>query len=337
MADRARASGRPTLDDVAAVAGVSRMVASRALNGQGNVSAAASEKVHAAVAMLGYVPHQGARSLATNRTSAIAFLAPMDNDRFFGDPNVALIVSGLKHELAASGNQLVTLLVEDAEDSRRVGRFLQARPVDGVVILSPELVGPLVRDLQRFGLPIAGNGRVDGADAMDSLVFDARAAARAMASRLQEGGARRPAVVAGPADRTGTQDVLQGIRDVFGVLGDDRIRYTDHSFRSGQEATVSLLRDGVEFDGLFVSSDAMASAAIAVLDAAGIRVPSDVRVTGWDNSLPADAVDPPLTTLDIPYRSIGERLGRMLVEQLAGEPGGRVESISTAVVGRRSA
>jgi DNA-binding LacI/PurR family transcriptional regulator len=334
---RRPADRRPTLSDVAALAGVSKMVASRAMNDSANVSRDASEKVKNAATMLGYIPHQGAKSLATNRTGAIAFLAPMNNHRFFGDPNVAELLLGVKQSLSESGMQLVTLIVEDRADQERVAKYVMSRHVDGVVILSPELVEPLVRDLARARVPMAANGIVSGAESLDSIVVDSRTSAREMARVLQEAGVTDCAVIAGGEGRAGTLQVLDGIRDVFGTIRNHRVVFTDHSFQSGQEAMEELLELDPGIDGVFISSDVMADAAIQVLKRHHRAVPDDVKVTGWDNSLPADAINPPLTTLDVPFLAMGRDLAAMLVEQIAGRPGGEIREVSTQVVRRESA
>jgi DNA-binding LacI/PurR family transcriptional regulator len=92
-----------------------------------------------------------------------------------------------------------------------------------------------------------------------------------------------------------------------------------------------------DVDGLQVASDVMASAAISVLCRSGRRVPVDVRVTGWDDSLIPEEHRPGITTLHIPYAEIGGRLARMLLEQVGGRPGGRIEHATTTIIRRASA
>jgi DNA-binding LacI/PurR family transcriptional regulator len=328
---------RPTLDDVAALAKVSRMVASRAIRGEGSVSTDASARVHEAVTMLGYVVHQGARSLATNKTGAVAFLAPMRNQRFFSDPNVAEILSGINSVVRSADLQLVTLTVEDEEDAKRAGSYARGRHVDGVMILSPELVGDLVRQLATAGVPMSANGRVDGAAALDSIVLDTEERARDMAAILRADGVRRCAIIAGPVENPTTAEFIRGIEREFGATDGTFIAHGDHSYQEGAAAMEELLLRQPELDGVAAASDMMASAALAVLSARGRRVPDDVRVTGWDNSLPPEATDPALTTLSVPYESIGEQMARLLLEQLDGGSGGRVVAAPSEIIRRASA
>lgn len=164
-----------------------------------------------------------------------------------------------------------------------------------------------------------------------------RAGAQKMARRLHAAGARRCAVIAGPKDNPFTELSVNGVQDVFGDSIRARLAYGDHSWQSGQHAMTQLLATDPELDGVFVASDVMASAALSVLTAARRAVPDQVRVTGWDDSLPADACSPPLTTLKIPFADIGRSLAQMVLEQIEGTEGGRIRHVQTKLIARRSA
>jgi DNA-binding LacI/PurR family transcriptional regulator len=328
---------RPTLDDVAALAQVSRMVASRAVRGTDNVSPAAQERVASAVRELGYVVHQGARSLATDRTGSVAFIAPMRNQRFFSDPNVAQILSGIKGRLRDADLQVVTLIVEDEADARRVANFVLGRHVDGALILSPELARDLVRTMSAAGVALSANGRVEGAAGLDSVVFDVRSRAREIAAVLSSTRARDVVVIAGPGESPETPSFLVGIEDALGPQDADRIEHGDHSYQQGRGAMERLLERYPALDGVIVASDVMAVGAIDALTEHGRRVPEDVRVTGWDDSLDESSSVPPITTLHVPYEQIGRQMAGMLLERMSGEQGGRVVDTPTRVVRRWSA
>jgi DNA-binding LacI/PurR family transcriptional regulator len=328
---------RPTLDDVAALARVSRMVASRAVRGTDNVSAAAQERVESAVRTLGYVVHQGARSLATDRTGSVAFIAPMRNQRFFSDPNVAQILSGIKTVVRNADLQVVTLIVEDDADARRVADFVLGRHVDGVMVLSPELAGDLVRTMTRAGVAVSANGLVEGAESLDSVVFDVRSRAREVAEVLRDGGARDVVVIAGPSESPETPDFVAGVSDALGPRSPDRIEHGDHSYPQGRAAMERLLKRHPDLDGVAVASDVMAMGAIAALTEQGRRVPEDVRVTGWDDSLDEGSLTPPITTLRVPYERVGRQMAGLLLERIHGSEGGRVVTTPTEVVRRWSA
>ncbi len=312
------------------------MVASRAVNGAANVSPRAAARVHEAIAALGYVQHAGARAMALNRTGTIGFIAPMANQRFFADPNVAAVLGGIKEVLQDSPIQLVTLIVEDQQDQLKAARYVKGGHVDGVIVLTPELLEPLVVDIAGAGVPIAANGLVDGAPRMDSLVTDTRKGAGDMCTYLARAGVTRCAVIAGQRDVPSTWNMIAGIRDVFPGTSEDHITFGDHTPEAGRNRMHELLDRDLGFDGVFVASDVMASAALPVLIDRGFRVPDDVQLVGWDNSLPADTCRPSLTTMSIPFHGIGRSLASMLTDRINGAAGGRVTPVTTAIVRRGS-
>lgn len=331
-----RRSGRPTLDDVAKLAGVSRMVASRAVNKAENVSPAASARVFEAIERLGYVQHQGARSLATNRVDSIAFLTRVSSERFFADPNFARGVRGAKEVLSAAGLQLITLIVEDDADARRAVEYVKKGSADGVLVFSPSGLDDVIRELCRVGVPVATNRVVPGAHGLDTVTIDVRTSARTVAQHLHDRGVRRLTVLGGIAEHEGMSRVQAGVADVFGVVPPERLASGDHSRRAGELGMIRLLEQTPDLDGVLVASDVMAAAAISVLQGRGLAVPGDVRVSGWDNSVPPDAVTPSLTTLDVPFVQIGRDLATRLVERLAGADGGRSSEIPTTLIVRDS-
>src|SRR5207237_119493 len=133
MASRGRA---PTLEDVAARAGVGRGTASRVLNGAGQVSDHARAAVLRAVEELGYVPNQAARSLVTRRTESVALLVSESEERFFQEPFFAALVRGVGSALTAAGHTLLLLVSQTGAERERVQRFLSPQHVDGVLLIS---------------------------------------------------------------------------------------------------------------------------------------------------------------------------------------------------------
>lgn len=134
---------RPTLEAVAALAGVSRATVSRVVNGADGVREPLVERVRRAVEELGYVPNQAARSLVTNRHDAIAVVVAEPETRVFADPFFALQLRGISKELTVHDNQLVLLLTEGRDDHARVGRYLAGGHVDGALVFSLHLDDPL--------------------------------------------------------------------------------------------------------------------------------------------------------------------------------------------------
>src|SRR3954470_16623861 len=135
-ARRRHERARPTMDDVAQMAGVSRGTVSRALNGGHNVSAPALEAVQRAIRKTGYVVNQHARSLVTQRSDSIAFILAEPQDRLFEDPNFNVLLHGCTQALARHDIPLLLTLAGSPEDRQRIGRYLTAGHVDGALLIS---------------------------------------------------------------------------------------------------------------------------------------------------------------------------------------------------------
>ena len=140
---------RPTLEAVAARAGVSRATVSRVVNGSDGVREPLAERVRRAVDELGYVPNQAARSLVTRRHDAVAVIVAEPETRVFADPFFARQLRGISKELTAHDNQLVLLLTEDRDDHARVARYLAGGHVDGALVFSLHIDDPLPGLIQR--------------------------------------------------------------------------------------------------------------------------------------------------------------------------------------------
>ncbi|MFC9066169.1 LacI family DNA-binding transcriptional regulator, partial [Streptomyces harbinensis] len=127
---------QPTLEAVAAHAGVSRATVSRVVNGTPGVREELRERVRRSVAALGYVPNSAARSLVTRRTGAVGVVIAEPESRVFADPFFAQQLRGIGRELAAHDMQLLLMLVERPGDDDRIGRYLAGGHVDGVLMFS---------------------------------------------------------------------------------------------------------------------------------------------------------------------------------------------------------
>src|SRR5882757_7818929 len=134
---------RPTLEDVAAYAGVSRSTASRALNEETYVSPKAREAVLAAARDLGYSPNQAARSLVTKRTGAVALVLSEPESKVLADPYFLTVMRGAFRELADRGSQMLVMFVDTRDDIPRTMRFLDGGHVDGALVFAPHAGDPL--------------------------------------------------------------------------------------------------------------------------------------------------------------------------------------------------
>ncbi|MFI9616407.1 LacI family DNA-binding transcriptional regulator [Streptomyces sp. NPDC052023] len=341
------AVSRPTLEAVAARAGVSRATVSRVVNGGDGVREPLIERVRRAVEELGYVPNQAARSLVTKRHDAVAVVIAEPETRVFADPFFALQLRGISKELTAHDNQLVLLLTEGRDDHARVGRYLAGGHVDGALVFSLHLDDALPALIRRAGVPTVFGGRPDWSDGEDGAVYvdsDNRGGAREAVRHLVALGRRRVAHIAGALDQTSAVDRLDGFRDVMPDADPRLVAEGDFTPAGGERAMRELLGRRPDLDAVFAGNDLMASGALRVLREAGRRVPDDVAVVGFDDMLPiAEQTDPPLTTVRQDIEEMGRLMARLLLGRLRTGRGGSQEDpapgvvLSTTLVRRASA
>ena len=311
---------RPTLEAVAARAGVSRATVSRVVNGGDGVREPLVERVRRAVEELGYVPNQAARSLVTRRHDAVAVVIAEPETRVFADPFFALQLRGISKELTAHDSQLVLLLTEGRDDYARVGRYLAGGHVDGALAFSLHLDDPLAGLIHGAGVPTVFGGRPGwGEDTRGAVYVDSdnRGGAREAVRHLVGLGRTRIAHITGPLDQTSAVDRLDGFRDVM-VDADPRLVVeSDFTPVGGERAMRELLERCPEVDAVFAANDLMASGALRVLRDQGRRVPDDVAVIGFDDMLPvAEQTDPPLTTIRQDIEEMGRLMARLLLRGL---------------------
>ncbi|TRV81430.1 LacI family transcriptional regulator [Streptomyces sp. 130] len=330
-AARVRSGGRPTLEEVAARAGVGRGTASRVINGSPRVSAHTREAVEAAVAELGYVPNRAARALAGNRTDAIALVVPESESRFFAEPYFSDIVRGVGAALADTEMQLLLTLVGSDRERRRLAQYLTAHRVDGVLLVSVHADDPLPDLLEQLGMPAVMNGRRSAAESLSSVDSDNFEGARGAVEHLASRGRRSIATITGRLDVYASQSRLDGYRQAVSDAGlepDERlIAPADFSEEGGAQAMRDLLARRPDVDAVFAASDVMAAGARQVLREAGRRIPDDVALIGFDDSAVARHMDPALTSVRQPIEEMGRTMTRVLLDMIAGENADRAQIV----------
>ncbi|WP_214415217.1 GH1 family beta-glucosidase [Sphaerisporangium fuscum] len=330
--DRAR---RPTLDEVAARAGVSRSTVSRVINGQAAVSPEFRQTVMQAVDELGYVPNTAARSLVTRRTDTVA-LVVLDSMAAKGDdPRFSAIVASAGRALEEAGKQVTLVLADSARSRARVEQHVAGGHVDGVLLVPGRSTDPLPAALARTDIPVVCLGEPSVPMAVPYVRGDDNGGARAAVTHLLERGRRRIAMICGPVDSVAAQERLEGYR---GVLrdGDRRsiIAMGEFTLASGAEAMRQLLEDDPDLDAVFAADDLMAIGALGVLHEAGRRVPADVAVVGFGDIEAAAYAVPPLTTVRSPAAVQARTAVRVLLDQLEGRPASSVVLPAELVVRR---
>ena len=322
----AGSTGRPTLEEVARLAGVGRGTVSRVINGSPRVSERAREAVEAAIAQLQYVPNRAARALAGNRNDAIALVIPEPETRLFSEPYFSDIIRGVGAELADTDLQLLLTLMSTPKERQRLAQYLAGHRVDGVLLVSVHEDDPLPDLLERMEMPAVLNGRRSGGESVSYVDSDNTGGARSAVRHLLAGGRRVVATITGPLDMYAATCRLDGYRQALAEAGtaadagEELIATGDFTEEGGRRAMRELLARRPDVDAVFAASDVMAAGALLVLREAGRRVPDDVAVIGFDDSAIARHTDPPLTSVRQPTQEMGRAMARVLLEEIA-DPG----------------
>ncbi|WKX70453.1 LacI family DNA-binding transcriptional regulator [Streptomyces sp. XD-27] len=317
---RGAGRGRPTLEEVAARAGVGRGTVSRVINGSPKVSDRTRAAVEQAVADLGYVPNRAARALAADRADAVALVIPEPETRLFAEPYFSEIIRGVGAALADTDLQLLLTLVRTPRERQRLADYLSAHRVDGVLLVSVHADDPLPDLLERIGMPAVLSGRRTERETVAYVDADNLGGARAAVDHLLARGRRAVATITGPPDMHVAQSRLAGYADALRAAGrepDPRLtEVADFTEEGGRRAMRALLARRPDLDAVFAASDVMAAGARHVLRETGRRVPDDVALVGFDDSAVARHMDPPLTSVRQPVEEMGRSMVKALLEQI---------------------
>jgi DNA-binding LacI/PurR family transcriptional regulator len=316
-----RATGLPTLEQVAARAGVGRGTVSRVINGSPRVSEETRALVEAAVAELGYIPNRAARALAGNRTDAVALVVPEPEDRFFAEPYFSEMVSGVGAALADTEMQLLLTLAGNDRERKTLAQYLAAHRVDGVLLVSMHAGDPLPDLLEQLSIPVVISGRRSAGETLAAVDSDNFGGAREAVAHLAARGRRTVATIAGPLDVYGAERRLDGYRSAVAGAGLDTdpglTAVADFTEQGGRLAMRALLEARPDLDAVFAASDVMASGARHVLRESGRRIPDDVALVGFDDSAVARHMDPALTSVRQPTEEMGRTMAGVLLQEIA--------------------
>jgi DNA-binding LacI/PurR family transcriptional regulator len=312
---------RPTLEEVAAAAGVGRGTASRVINGSTQVSERARQAVEGAIAELGYVPNPAARALVTQRTDAVALVIAESEERVFGEPFFAGVVRGIGTALSDARLQLVLLLAHNAQRHGRLDDYLTRQHVDGVLLLSLHDDDTLPDRIRARGLPVVLGGRATEHQQGAFVDADNALGARLAVDHLVHRGRSTIATIGGPADmvvgRTRYDGYVAGLHAAGLPADESLVVRGDFSHDSGEAGMRLLLSRRPDLDAVFCANDLMAAGALRMLREAGLDVPRDVSVVGFDDAPLAQSTHPPLTTVHQSPEQMGTEMVSMLLETMA--------------------
>lgn len=312
------------LEDIARLSGVSRSTVSRVINQHPNVSEVTRQRVMEVVAQYNYQPHPAARALASLRSQVIGILIPHNVSDIFTDPFFPILLQGISASAHSLDYTSVLWLTDHrANETDFYDRVFSNRLVDGIIVASANVDEAFLNRLDKtekhyvfVGRPAVGYERVNFVD------VENQHGGRLVAEHLIARGRTRIGMIVARPSLTASQDRQQGYISALQAAGmainlQHIVTTPDYSERSGYDGAKVLLNR--EVDAIFAANDLIALGAIRAIHEAGLSVPEDIAVVGYDDVPAAAIAQPPLTTIRQPIGSLGELSTRALLGLIEGQ------------------
>ncbi len=317
---RPRATGRVTLGDVAASAGVSPITVSRALRGERSVAAELVERVRAAAQQLGYVPDPAARALASSHSSHVVVLIPLLTNTLFVD-----LLEAVHRTLLPAGYQTLIGVThyDPLEEEQLLNSYMAHRPA-GLIVTGFDRTEASRRLLAASNVPCVHVMETSSAEGVHSVGFSQADAGHAITAHLLSRGRKRIAFVATQLDPRVMQRAegyRRGLREAG--LYDSKLELLTpgrSSLARGGELFEQVLNTHPDVDAIFFCNDDLAQGGLLAALRLSVAVPGKVAVAGFNDLNGSDQMLPPLTTVHTPRTEIGEQAARMLLSLMRREP-----------------
>ncbi len=327
----------PTIRDVAAYARVSPSTVSHVLNGTRFVDPGTEGRVRAAIEALGYRPNSVARSLRRRTTGTIGLLVPDISNPFFADVARSIEDAGF------SEGYNVILCNSDGSETKEIAYIdvLLSKQVDGLILISSGSRPDPLQVILNAGAPVVVADRELGGLPVDQVLVDNEQGGYLAGQYLARLGHRRIGCIAGPEGLTLSVERITGFRRALAEAGIEwsasTVVHGDFHYASGEVSMRELLRRELGLTAVFAANDVMAVGAVNVLIRSGLRVPDDVSVVGFDNTLQSYAIVPSITTVAQPVAELGEISISLLLKRIKqpSEPPSRI-LLPTRLIERES-
>jgi LacI family transcriptional regulator len=308
----------PTIRDVARLAGVAPITVSRVINNSGYISQETRERVLQAVRQLGYVPNTLARSLRSRQTGMLALVITDVTNPFF-----TTLARGV--EDAASQAGFSVILCNTDENEEKQDRYLHAllqKRVDGVLLVPARLSSQPVQFIRSQNTPVVVADRRIPNNEADVVRCDSEDGARQLVRMLAGLGHRRIALLCGPRDVSTAEDRAAGYRRGLAEAGLDLSEQASFHGAFTQASGYEMACRALAFDpkptALFAANNFIAIGALKALQDAGVRVPGEISLVGFDDLPEALVTFPFLTVAAQPAYPMGQKATRLLLERIAG-------------------
>jgi len=311
---------RPTINDVARLAGVSKRTVSRVINGASNVGKATRERIDAVIAETGFSPDKQARGLAASRSFLIGLI--------YDNPDALYIDQVQRGVLSVCSEKGYELVVHPCNYNAEgfisdCIQFVSRSRIDGVIILPPvSEAKELAEALRQKQINYVRMASVDLDDHSNIVVSDDRAALRDLARYMVSLGHKDIGIISGPQHYYSSKERLEGFLETLNELHvdvpRDRIIEGKNSYESGIECARTLLIQSPRVKAIFANNDEMAAGVLKVAHEMGISVPDELSVAGFDDNLLAARVIPALTTVQRPVSAMAALAARKIIAQIEG-------------------
>tara|TARA_R110002167_G_scaffold52361_1_gene151210 strand:+ start:3642 stop:4724 length:1083 start_codon:yes stop_codon:yes gene_type:complete len=309
---------KPTINDVAREAGVSKRTVSRVINGSTDVSASTLETIQEVIKRLDYSPDKQARGLASSRSYLLGLI--------YDNPNALYIDQvqrGVLDVCSKKGYELVVhpCKYNDADLVQNCLSFIRRSNIDGVIVLPPvsesKYLATALRDAEHCYVRMAS---VDLDDHSNIVVSDDRSAMGEMARYIFSLGHKKIGFITGPLNYYSSIERIEGFRNTLSQLGlalnDDWVIEGQNSYQSGLECASAILQQANRPTAIFANNDEMAAAVLKTASKMGIKVPQELSIAGFDDNLLASRIIPSLTTIQRPVGAMASLAAHKIIQSI---------------------
>lgn len=308
---------KPTIGDVAKLAGVTKATVSHTYSGKRPISTATKTRVFQAAEQLRWVPSSSARALATRRANAIGVVLARDPEILASDAFFPPFIAGVEHALSDVESALVLQVAGNRTAEERAYRAMAAGRADGVILLDLHRHDWRPPFLAELGLPAVILGAYDEPSRFSYVRTDDAAPVHELVAHLRARGHTRIAHVAGPGDYVHSHVRAQAYLEAVG--SDELLRIGDFTAASGRSVTEELLELPQRPTAILYANDAMAIAGYSYARSTGLRIPEDLAVAGFDDDAISAELTPALTSVFTDPRRRGQVAAQRLLADLSGE------------------
>ncbi len=316
---------RVALREVAELAGVSRTTVSFVLNNVSGMRISDETRVRVleAAKTLNYHPDATARRMVSGKTQTLGFVLRQNPDQAFADQFLPQVLNGFSQACANQGYHVLFETISPNSSTGGYARLINERHVDGIVLSGPRSDDQDILRLHADKAPVVLLGQLPGSDIPFVDVNNISGAALATRHLIEHGHQRIALITNAPPAYTASTDRLAGYRQALEQAGlaysHDLVRYGDFTWRGGGAAMRDLLALSPRPTAIFVASDTVALGALQTIRQAGLRVPQDIALVGFDDVPMAELIEPPLTTVRLPAFGLGWGAAELLIRLIAAE------------------